>query len=227
MCDLRYYLELVQVAHYWVLCLQRIFLTPKFGKIVHFMIQAPNFAHRLFSPYRNIFSAWPPGSRPFFMIEATLQEDCLWQVKFAIHIVILSYIKTQAYKCSRIHIIFYAYLENSLKSQTKKEQGTGIRRKVVASDMTPKPWNNFLRVNENKTELFSFLAEPIASFHPSKLVCVTQGESVICYSNIDWSGLCPCNHEQADTRIFVHVKHAAVHGLKTSLVSSTDTYVVV
>jgi len=27
--------------------------------------------------------------------------------------------------------------------------------------------------------------------------------------------------------IFVHVKHAAVHGLKTSLLISTDTYVVV
>jgi len=144
--------------------------------------------------------------------------------------VILSYIKSQANKCSRVDIIFYVYLENtfcSLKSQTRKERRTGIRRKVVGSGMTPKSWNNFLRVNENKTELFSFLSERIASLNLSKLVCVTQGENVLCNNNIDLSGLFPWNHEEADTRLFVHVKHAAILKLKTSLVISTDTDVVV
>jgi len=113
------------------------------------------------------------------------------------------------------------------KSQTMKERGTGIRQKVVGSGLTPKSWNNFLRVNENKTECFSFLAERIASLHPSKLFCVIQGENVLSNNNIDRSGLCSCNHVEADTRIFIHVKHAAIHGLKTSLVISTDTDVVV
>jgi len=49
------------------------------------MIQAPNFAHMLFSPYRNIFSAWPSGSWPFFKMAAKLQEDCLWQAKLHIN----------------------------------------------------------------------------------------------------------------------------------------------
>jgi hypothetical protein len=141
--------------------------------------------------------------------------------------VILPYIKSQANKCSRVDIIFDAYLENSLKLQTRKERGTGIRRKVVGSGMTPKSWNNFQRVSENKTELFSFLAERIASLNPSKSVCVTQGEHVLCNNNIDLSGLCPCNHDEADTRLFVHLKHAAIKVLKTSLVVSTDTDVVV
>jgi hypothetical protein len=141
--------------------------------------------------------------------------------------VILPYIKSQANNCSRVDIIFDVYLENSLKSQTKKERGTGIRRKVVGSGMTPKSWSNFLRVSENKTKLFSFLAERIASLNPSKLVCVTQGENVLCNKNIDLSGICPCNHEEADTRLFVHVKHTAIQGLKTSLVVITNTDVVV
>ena len=89
--------------------------------------------------------------------------------------------------------------------------------------MTPKSWNNFLRINENKTELFSFLAELIASLQPSKLVCLTQRENILCNNNIDRS----CNHEETDTWIFVHLKHEAVHELKTSLVISTDTDVVV
>ena len=80
------------------------------------------------------------------------------------------------------------------KSQTMKERGTGIRQKVVGSGLTPKSWNNFLRVNENKTECFSFLAERIASLHPSKLFCVIQGENVLSNNNIDRSGLCSCNH---------------------------------
>ena len=75
--------------------------------------------------------------------------------------------------------------------------------------------------------MFSFLAERIASLNPSKLVCVTQGEHILCNYNIDLSGLCPSNHEEADTRLFVHVKHAAIQRLKTSLVVSTDTDVVV
>jgi hypothetical protein len=111
---------------------------------------------------------------------------------------------------------FTQYL-NSLKSQTRKERGTGIRRKVVGSDMTLKSWNNCLCLNENKTELFSFLSERIASLHSANLICVTHGENVLCNNNIDRSGLCPCNHEEADTKIFVHVKQAAIHGLKTSL----------
>jgi len=36
-----------------------------------------------------------------------------------------------------------------------------MRRKVVGWSMTSKSWNNFLRINENKTKLFSFLAERI------------------------------------------------------------------
>jgi hypothetical protein len=95
-------------------CLPTIlFLTPKFSKIVHFVIQAPNFAYVCYlvhietisvsvkSPlglvlycYLNmptinktyLILSWPPGSRLFFKMAAKLQEDCLLQTKFAIHI---------------------------------------------------------------------------------------------------------------------------------------------
>ena len=106
---------------------------------------------------------------------------------------------------------------NSLKSQTRKKRGTGIRRKVVGSGLTPKSWNNFLRLSEDKTELVSVLSERITSLHPSELVCVTHCGSVLSNSNINRSDLCSCNHEEADTRIFAHVKHTTVRGLKTLL----------
>ena len=94
------------------------------------------------------------------------------------------------------------------------------------SGLTPKSRNNFLRLNENKTELASFLAKRITSLHPSELVCVTHCEHVLSNNNINRSGHCCCNHEEADTRIFVHVKRTTVRELKTSY-TSTDTDVVV
>lgn len=36
-----------------------------------------------------------------------------------------------------------------------------------------------------------------------------------------------CNHEEADTRIFIHVKHSSARGLKKVLVRTVDTDVVV
>ena len=84
-----------------------------------------------------------------------------------------------------------------------------------------------MRINDKKKELFSFLAERIASLQPSNFVCSTQRENVLCNNNIDRSGIRPCIHEETDTWIFVHVKHAAVHELKTSLLINTDTDVAV
>ena len=52
------------------------------------MIQAPIPAHMLFNPYSsNMFSTCPSGSRPLFKMATKLQVDCLWQAKFAIHII--------------------------------------------------------------------------------------------------------------------------------------------
>ena len=36
-----------------------------------------------------------------------------------------------------------------------------------------------------------------------------------------------CNHEEADTRIVVHLQHALKHGAKTDLVRTVDTDVIV
>jgi hypothetical protein len=86
------------------------------------MIQALNFAHMLFSPYRNIFSAWPPGSRPLFKMAAILQEHCCWQLKFAIHILCMC----KLYFCCIKYVIqlhwfhyFLFFTKNNLYNRTK------------------------------------------------------------------------------------------------------------
>ena len=39
--------------------------------------------------------------------------------------------------------------------------------------------------------------------------------------------MAPCNHEEADTRIFVHAKHASVNGMNKILIRTANTDVVV
>lgn len=61
-------------------------------------------------------------------------------------------------KVERVDVVWDVYLQCSLKSSTRERRGTGIRRKVTPSSPLPRIWLEFLRVNENKTELFNFLS---------------------------------------------------------------------
>ena len=40
-------------------------------------------------------------------------------------------------------------------------------------------------------------------------------------------GIAPCNHEEADTRIFIHIAHAASDGLLKAIIHTVDTDVVI
>ena len=40
---------------------------------------------------------------------------------------------------------------------------------------------------------------------------ITNGEDIVVNRNIDTSQLCPCNHEEADTRMLFHVQHAVAN----------------
>ena len=124
-------------------------------------------------------------------------------------------------------IIFDVYIDASLKSQARQKRGTGARRKVIGTSKTPKAWASFLRVDENKTELFHFLADKICLIQSDKRIFVTKDEDVKTNGSDDHDDLCPCNHEEADTRIFVHIKSAAKRGCKSALIISSDTDVVV
>ena len=52
-----------------------------------------------------------------------------------------------------------------------------------------------------------FWRKKIANIETDKNVIITNGEDIFVDRNIDTSQLCPCNHEEADTRILFHVQH--------------------
>ena len=107
----------------------------------------------------------------------------------------------------RVDIVFYIYLDKSLKQATRRKRGSGVPIRITEKTHVPTNWKNFLRVDNNKQELFVFLAEQINKIHimEGKKLVVTIKENVIVLPVSDHkSSLEPCYHEEADTRMFLH-----------------------
>jgi hypothetical protein len=130
--------------------------------------------------------------------------------------VFLPYIEKEASR-SRIDIIWDEYREKSIKASTREKRGEGVRRKVTSTTKIHKKWPDSLHHNRNKTEWFQFLNREIEEHSFSRPV-ITSGND---------SSVGPCDHEEADTRIVVHLIDAAKHGHKNIVVKTVDTDVIV
>ena len=140
----------------------------------------------------------------------------------------LPYVKTQLRHVKRVDIAWDEYVENSLKATTRSDRGAGVRRRVAANNQLPGNWKEFLRVDENKRELFKFLAESTSSLQVEKQVISTYGKQVLTtLPRNDISSLAPCSHEEADTRMLLHVQDALQQGHKKILLRTVDTDVLV
>ena len=95
----------------------------------------------------------------------------------------------------------------------------------------PSNWESFLRIEANKDELFNFLSESMQTYNTGgKVLIGTYDESVMTTAQntiMDIDSLQPCSHEEADTRILLHVKHCAQQGHKRISIQTVDTDVVV
>ena len=112
----------------------------------------------------------------------------------------IPYLKTQLQYVNRLDIAFDEYISNSLKQTTRNKRGKGVRTRVQSTTVVPKNWSEFLRNDLNKKELFYFLADKIP------MVNITKGEQVLSGPPLDGvSVVAPCNHEEVDTRILLHV----------------------
>jgi len=84
-----------------------------------------------------------------------------------------------------------------------------------------------LRSESNKKERFDFLYKKVTSFdYPDgKEVYITFGTKVL--SNGVYYEMEACDHEEADTRLLVHVIDAAEKGHSNCLICTVDTDVIV
>ena len=72
-------------------------------------------------------------------------------------------------------------------------------------------------------ELNTFLAETITAH---TFLYITHQEHVLC--NISHGeGMADCSHEEADTRMMVHLKHALSNGAQTIAIDSGGTDVLI
>ena len=92
--------------------------------------------------------------------------------------VFLPYISLQLCKATRIDLVWDVYLNDSLKGTARLNRGQSIHRRVVGTGVIPGNWQNFLRVDSNKTELFSYLSQIVAQMPlaADKQVYVTNGK---------------------------------------------------
>ncbi|KAG0710652.1 hypothetical protein GWK47_022350 [Chionoecetes opilio] len=142
--------------------------------------------------------------------------------------VFVPHIMRQLETSMRVDVVWGRYLDNSIKESTREKRGKGVRRKVAGPDKVPGNWPDFLRDPTNKVELFQFPIREDCIHYPfpdGKQVFATSGASVVC-SGTDHS-MPPCDHEEADHRIVVHLQDALESGCTTCLVRTVDTDVLV
>ena len=103
------------------------------------------------------------------------------------------------------------YLPDSLNRIIRQKRGKGVRRRVSPSTTIPKSSKYCLRVDDNKTELFEFLAQHVT--------CLTVDEGEAMHATfaqddlrstcqVELSNLIPCSQEEADTRFILHAVDA-------------------
>ena len=75
--------------------------------------------------------------------------------------------------------------------------------------------------------MFAFLVKHITRLNTQKTLITTDGSQVWCSSSKDTSSLAPCDHEEADTRMILHLADAVNDGFQKILLRTVDTDVVV
>lgn len=106
----------------------------------------------------------------------------------------------------RLDIEWDTYISYSLKESTRQKRGQGVRRKVSGQTKLPGNWGNFLHDPMNKKELFAFLTFNTEEFDcsPDKSLYITSEQAASSFGSS--STMSSCNHEEADTRIVVHIQ---------------------
>lgn len=103
----------------------------------------------------------------------------------------------------------------------------GARRRVAPTVKIPPNWKSFLRVDDNRKERFGLRTQEVKSIQAAdKEVHSTYGIQVVSNTGDCLEDLQPFNHEEADSRIFLHVLHVAKQYHKNmTRTKDTDVFV--
>ena len=142
----------------------------------------------------------------------------------------MPYLRNLLKESARVDVVNDVYQDDSLKSHVRGLRGAGVRiNKVQGSTKLPRDWNSFLRSDSNKVLLIAYLAEEVISEmkDDGKIIVFTVEDHVKSVPERSNSGLQPCNQEEADSRMFLHINDAAKYGHTSYMIRTKDTDVVV
>ena len=148
-----------------------------------------------------------------------------------IHRDIFPYIQSHLGKThmKRVDLIWDLYEKDSLKQETRKERGIGTRLSVHANTKLPNNWSGFLRCDENKSELFSLIAQEICNMTvpEGKEVISTSHKSILCNPERFDMAYLKSRQVAADTCLFLHVADSVFRGMEKAMVRTVDSDVVI
>ena len=122
-------------------------------------------------------------------------------------------------------MVWDRYLPNRLKGATCKTCGKGARCQVTQQNAVPGNWQGFLQSDENKSELF--LVEELSHMNVAETLIISlYVENVLSSAPGNTMGLTQGNHEEAATRLLLHVPHSAMSGHRSVQIRSVDTDIV-
>ena len=108
----------------------------------------------------------------------------------------------------RVDIVFDVYRKASRKGETREGRGKNEGVRISIKKYTPvyRKFSQVLEVSENKTELFSLVADNLVENFQYKLetIVATKGETLGRNHHIETKYLEPCKKEEADSRMFLH-----------------------
>ena len=87
---------------------------------------------------------------------------------------------------------------------------------VTTSSLVPSNWKGFLRVDENKAELFRFLSSEIFKLSDGEIISAVDDNVASQSENVMLLG--PTDHEEADTRLFLQVKDMTTKGVSRVMI---------
>lgn len=152
-------------------------------------------------------------------------------------IMIFNMIAPPSTMATRIDFVTDRYLETSIKNAERSRRGSHGSLKVKITgpgQKCPKQWKKFLSSGENKTSLTEFLlqqwsGQSYADRIGRRTIFFAAGDICVRLSVVgskvtsDQVEELKCTHEEADTRILLHAKHAADHGESTVIIRSPDS----
>ena len=112
------------------------------------------------------------------------------------------------------------------KSSTRTKRRTGTRKGVLSDSKILANWQPFLRLEENKQELFKFLAAACITIKTSCTITSSIENSAITNGSYNMSFIAPSNQEETDTRMLLHAKDASQSGIKKVLIYAVDVVLI-